>query len=128
MKPIFWATKTVFGIRVTKNTRVRRDTDEQHRHCTVGLFMFKQWAQQKMDIIRVMAPKTSPLLAAPDRGTHAGKPTAAAKIYKNNHYYLIAFTICDTLVNKFIKDNNHYCLVYRYNHKCTLNVVSNLPI
>ena len=74
------ATNTVFAIRVAKNARVRSVTAEQHKHRTVGLFMFKQWAQQRMDIMKVIEPRTSPLLAAPDRGAHDSKPTAAAKI------------------------------------------------
>ncbi len=65
-----------------KNARVRSDTAEQHKHCTVGLFVFQQCAQQRMDIMKVIEPRTSPLMAALDRGAHDNKPTAGAKVVR----------------------------------------------
>ena len=82
IKLIFRATNTVFAIRAAKNVRVRSDTAEQHKYCKVVSLKLKQCAQQRMDIMRVIEPRTSPLLAAPDSGAHAGKPTAAAKRVK----------------------------------------------
>lgn len=81
MKLTSRATNTVVAIKVAKNTRVRNDTVEQHKHCTVGSFGLKQCAQQTMDIMRVIEPRPSPLIAKPDRRVvHDSTPTTAAKV------------------------------------------------
>ncbi len=84
IKLIFWATNTVFAIRAAKNVTVRSNTAEQHKHCKhlkVGPSNLKQClcAQQIMDMVRDIEPRTSPLIATVDKVAHDSKPTAAAR-------------------------------------------------
>ena len=51
--------------RMAINTTFRSDTAEQYKHCTVRRFLkLNHCAKLRMDIMRVMAPRTSPLLTA----------------------------------------------------------------
>ncbi len=73
--------------RVAKNTRIRSETAEQYKHCTMGRSKLNHCAKERMDIMRVRTPRTSPLLTA--RGLGDSKPaTATVKI---NHCCVIAF-------------------------------------
>ena len=109
----------MFAIRAAKNVRVRNDTAEQHKHCTVGSFELKQCAKQMIDITRVMAPRPSPLIAALSRVAQDSKPTTAAKV----------FIVTDKFIGERLwPTSTRYLTVYVHNYNIKSSLLGNLSV